>query len=207
MNNRLCLIFILVFAIAILVSCSSKFSSVLTESWSENHALTAKASLPEINDGDMSTIGSTKTPNRVYTMEFPEDKMVNRVVIYNKNVLAYQLLYWDKKDGDWKVGYVMDVTSGKKQVRSDLNSLEIPQFDNRVKFTTNKIMIRVTRATSDGFAITRNPGKNDRIFNHKIEYIGQGRNRVRVDIYQIYVYGIASIREIEVYSYVDKPKM
>jgi hypothetical protein len=204
------IIYILIaFTIIILSGCGTKFSSMISESWSENYALAtngAKASTPEINDGDVNTMGVTKPPNRVYTIEFPEDKLVNRVVVYNQNVLAYQLFYWDKKADDWKIGYVMDTTSGKKQVYSNLNKLEIPQFDNRVKFITNKIMLKVTRADSDGIAMTRVPGKNDKILNQKVEYIGQGRNRMRVDIYQIYVYGSAGIREIEAYSQVEKPK-
>ena len=196
--------FLLTYLIIGLVGCSSKFPSMLSESWSENYALAAngaQASMPEINDGDMETIASTKPPDRSYTIIFPEEKKISRVVIYNQNILSYQILYWDKKVGEWKLGYLMDYASGKKQVYSDLNKLEIPQLDNRVNFTTDKIKLLVTKANSDGFAITRTPSKDDKIINHKIEYIGSGRDRMRVDIYQIYVYGYARIREIEAYGH------
>lgn len=206
---RVKLSFLIIYVIISLVGCSSKLSSVFSESWSGNYALAAngaEASLPVVNDGDVNTIGLTKPPDRSYVIKFPEEKTINRVVIYNQNVLGYQLLYWDKKAGQWKPGYVVDVASGKKQVYSDLNKQEIPQFDNRVKFTTDKIKLQVTKAASDGTAITRNPGKDDKILNHRIDYIGTGKNRMRVDIYQIYVYGYAGIREIEAYSHVEKPK-
>ncbi len=88
----------------------------------------------------------------------------------------------------------------------DQRELQVPRFVHRVKCRTDKIRLRVLKAKSDGVVTTRNPPKNSKLLNHRVEYFGTGRRRVRVDLYDIYKLGNAMIREIEAYSYVEKPK-
>ena len=97
-------------------------------------------------------------------------------------------------------------TKGRQRVYSDRYRLDIPRFDHRINFKTDRIKLQVTRAESDGAVTTRTPGKN-RILNHRVEFIGTGRYRKRVDLYDIFVLGPAAIREIEAYSHVEKPKI
>jgi hypothetical protein len=192
------------------VGCSSKFSSLLSESWSENYALAAcgaDASHPEINDGDMKTWGITRPPDRMYNITFPEEKEVSRIVIYSGNVVGYQLLSWDKEAGKWR--FVGDESNARvrKIVSYERLRSETLQFDHRVKLRTDKIKLQVQRAKSDGIVTTRTPSKNDRIINQRTETIGEGRSTIRLTLYDIFVQGPASIREIEVYGHAEKPKI
>jgi hypothetical protein len=82
--------------------------------------------------------------------------------------------------------------------------MDIPRFAHRVNIETDKIRLKVTRAESDGLVTTRTPGKNARIVNHRIDYIGTGRRRIRIDLYDVYVTGPAAVREIELYSHAEK---
>jgi hypothetical protein len=209
MEHGRCAIISFILLITLLtVGCGSKFSSLLSESWSENHALAAygaEASHPRINDGDMKTWGVAQPPDREYTITFPEERKINRIVIYSRNVTAYHLLCWDRKADKWKRVAVLGSAKGRQRVYSDRYRLDIPRFDHRINFKTDKIRLQVTRAESDGIVTTRTPGKNDRILNHKIEYVGTGRNRIRVDLYDVYMQGPAAIREIEAYSHVERP--
>ena len=201
---------LLIFAVLLTVGCGSRFSSLFSESWSENHALAvydAEASHLEINDGDVMTWGATRPPNREYTITLPEERQIHRIVIYSGNVLAYQLLCWDKKADKWKVVGAVGTTKGRQKVYADRHRLDIPRFDHRINFKTDKIKLQVKRAESDGIVTTRTPSKNDAILNHRVEYIGTGRRRMRVDLYDIFVYGLARIREIEVYSHLEKPEI
>ena len=81
------LIFLLLRAV-LLVGCGTTLSDLLSESMSENYMLAAygtKASHPEINDGDLNTWGTTPTSKRDYTVIFPEEKKIDRIVIYSGN--------------------------------------------------------------------------------------------------------------------------
>jgi hypothetical protein len=193
------------------VGCASKFSSFLTESWSENYALAVydtKASHIEINDGDKKTWGVTRPPDRVYTITFPEEKEIDRIVVYSGNVIAYRLFCWDKEMSRWELAGALGSTKGRQKAHSDRHQLEIPQFAHRINidFKTDKIRLQVTRAESDGIAMTRTPGKNDRILNQKVEFVDTNRGRMRIDLYEVFVEGEAMIREIEAYSHMEKPE-
>ncbi len=195
--------------ISMTVGCGPRFSTLLTESWSENYALAsygAEASHPRINDGDIKTWDVTRPPDRLYTVTLPEERQIDRVVIYIGNVVSYKLLYWDKKADKWKVAVTVGSLKGSQRVYSERRQLEVPRFDHRVKFRTDKIRLQVSKAESDGVVTTRTPGKDDKILNHRVEYLGTGRGRVRVDLYDIYKLGPASVREIEAYSHTEKPK-
>lgn len=203
-------VFFLLPVVLLTAGCGSKFSALFSESWSENYALAiydVEASHPRINDGDVKTWGVTRYPDREYTITLPEERKINRIVIYSGNVVSYQLSCWDRKADKWKVVGAVGVAKGRQKVYSDRYQLDIPRFDHRINFRTDKIKLEVKRAESDGIVTTRTPGKNDRILNHKVEYIGTGRRRMRIDLYDIFVYGLASIREIEVYSHLEKPKI
>jgi hypothetical protein len=71
---------------------------------------------------------------------------------------------------------------------------------------TDKISLQVIKAEGDGIVTTRTPDKGDAILNHRIDYLGTGRSRIRIDLYDVYKKGPAAIREIEVYSHLEKPK-
>lgn len=211
-RKRSVAIFLFPYVALMAAGCSSKFSSLLSESWSENYALAiygAEASHPEINDGDMATWGIVRPPDRVYTIAFPEEKKINRITVYSGNVVAYRILCWDKKTDKWKLAGVLDSVKGRERVDSDRRQLVVPRLDHRINlnFKTDKIKLLVTRAESDGVGMTRTPGENDKILNHRVEYIGAGRSRRRVDIYDVFMEGPATIREIEVYSHAEEPRI
>jgi len=197
----------------ILVGCSSRFSSLIEESLSENFALSAngaESSHPRIIDGDLKTWGVVEPvegqSKRLFTITFPEIRRVDRVIIYSRNIVAYQILCWNEETKEWEVEGGIDGIRGKARVRNERHKLNIPTFRHRLNCNTNKIKILVTKAESDGMVTTRTPGKNT-IINHRVEYIGVGRNQIRVDLYDIYKRGPAAIREVEVYSRVEKPKV
>ena len=207
--NRIQALFILLFVLLI-TGCGSKLSSIFSESWSENFALAihnSTASSPEINDGNINTMGLTKPPNREYTITFPEEKKIDRIVIYSGNVIAYKLFSWDNKANRWNPLGRIDTTSKIQRVYSDRFRLEIPRFDHRVNTRTDKLRLVVDRTESDGVYTTQTPGKNDKVINHRVDYIEvPGRGRIRIDLFDVYVQSQATIREIEVYSHVEKPK-
>jgi hypothetical protein len=197
--------------VALLVAgCSSKLSSLLSESWSENYALAiygAEASHFEINDGDVATWGTVSPPDRVYTITLPEEREIDRITIYSGNVVGYRILCRDRETGKWKLAGVLGSVKGRQRVDSDRRRLVVPRLDHHISlhFKTDKIKLVVTRAESDGVVMTRTPGKNDKILNHRVEYIGTGRSRRRVDVYDVFMEGPATIREIEVYSHAEEP--
>ena len=192
----------------IIVGCGSRFSSLLSESLSENYVLAehgAVVSHPEINDGDMRTWGTTVPGKRDYTITFPEERQIDRIVIYSGNVLSYQLVCWDSEAKAWKVIGGIDSVKGGRRAYSKYNQLDIPQNVHRVDCKTNKITLRVLKARSDGSTLTRTPKKDDKILNHRVDYMDSERGRrVRIDVYEIYKQGNATIREIEAYSHVEK---
>ena len=195
--------------IVLLMGCGTKLSDLLSESLSENYMLAAygtEASHPELNDGDLKTWGITRPPKRDYTVIFPEERKIDRIVVYSGNVLGYQLLCWDSEVKKWKTIGGLDTVRGSQRVESKYNQLQVPQFVHRVNCKTSKITLRVLKAKSDGVTVVRLPGKNDKVLNHRIDYIGTGRRRVRLDVYDVYRQGNAMIREIEAYSHVKKPK-
>jgi len=182
---------------------------MLTESWSENYALIsngAKASLPEINDGKLDTLGVTFPPKREFEITLPEERQINRILIYSGNVLSYGLYCWDSKTSSWLTVGGLGTRVGQQKVYSDKYKFAVPRFDHRFNFKTNKIKIVVIKAAKDGMTTTRTPGKYDKIVNQRTEYIQIGRDRVRVDLYDVFTYNEATIREIEIYSYAPKAK-
>lgn len=202
-------IFIFLFIASLVAGCSPQFSSLLSESLSENYALAsygAEASHPELNDGDLKTWGISKPPKRVYNITLPEERQIDRIVVYSGNVIGYQLLCWNSEAKKWEIVGGVDSLKGAQRVRAGKGQLQAPQFVHRVKCRTNKIRLRVVKARSDGVVTTRSPGKDAKIINHRVDYLGTGRRRVRIDLYDVFKYGNAMIREIEAYSYVEKPK-
>ena len=193
--------------VLVTAGCGSRFSSVFSESLSENYALAAygaEASNSRTNDGDVKTWGVVEPPDRIFTITLPEKRKIDRVVIYSRNIIAYEIYGWDSEADKWELVGAVGSAKGRQRVYSDRHKMDIPRFDHRVKAETDKIRIRVTRAESDGLVTTRTPGKNDKIMNHRIDYIGTGRRRIRIDLYDVYVTGPAAIREIELYSLVEK---
>jgi hypothetical protein len=197
------------FTLVLLSGCSSKLSPMFSESWSVNFALAsngAKATSPEINDGKIDTWGVTQMPKREYILTLPEIKEVNRVIIYSGNMIAYELFCWDNKENKWVSIGGIGPNAGSKKVYSDKYKMTIPRFDHRINFKTDKIKLMVDRTQKDGIMTTRTPAKNDKIINQRTEYMQVGRDRVRVDLYDVFAFGVATVREIEVYSHVKKPK-
>jgi hypothetical protein len=193
--------------IILAAGCGSRFSSVFSESLSENYALAAygaEASNPRTNDGDVKTWGVVEPPDRTFTITLPEKRQIDRVVIYSRNVIAYELYGWNSEAGKWEIVGAVGSAKGRQRVYSDRHKMDIPRFAHRVNIETGKIRLKVTRAESDGLVTTRTPGKNAKIMNHRIDYIGTGRRRIRIDLYDVYVTGPAAIRENELYSHVEK---
>lgn len=209
MVKRFAIVSFLFFIALLMMGCGSKFSSLLSESWGENHALAVydvESSHPEINDGDMTTWGITKPPDRVYTISFPEEKKINRILVYSGNVIIYQLFCWDRKVDKWKLIGNSKSARRRKLVNYERLKFEMLQFDHRVNFKTDKIKLQVQRATSDKVVTTRSPDKDDRILDRRVEYLGTGRSRTQITLYDVFEWGPAAIREIEVYSHMEKPR-
>ena len=123
-------------------------------------------------------------------------------MIYSGNVTAYQLFCWNKEAGNWKlIGNRVSARTRKIAFYDQLKS-EMLQFEHRVKCKTDKIKLVVGKTQSDGLVTTTTPSKDDKIVNQRIEYIGTGRQRKSIYIYSIYVYSMATIREIEIYSHI-----
>ena len=203
------MLMLLILIASLVAGCGPRFSSLLSESLSENYALAAygaEASHQELNDGDMKTWGITRPPKRVYTITFPEEKQIDRIVVYSGNVVGYQISCWNSDTGEWKIVGGVDSLRGSQRVSAEQRQLQVPRFAHRVNCRTDKIRLRVTKAKSDGVVTTRTPGKDAKILNHRVDYLGTGRRRVRIDLYDIYKKGKAMIREIEAYSHVERPK-
>ena len=197
------------FFIILFSGCSSMLSPMFSESWSVNFALASsgtKATSPEINDGKMDTWGVTQMPKREYILTLPEVKEVNRVTVYSGNVVSYDLFCWDNKEDKWVSVGSVGTNAGNKKAYSDKYKMTIPRFDHRINVKTDKIKLMVNRTQKDGVMTTRTPAKNDKIINQRTEYIQMGRDRVRVDLYDVFTFGVATVREIEVYSHAQKQK-
>ena len=189
--GKIAVIFFFLSLVLIIAGCGPKVSSFLAEEWSENYALASngtKSSNPRINDGDIATWGVVAPPKRVFNIILPEERWVKRVVIYSQNVVSYKLFCWDNETEKWKAVSAVGSVEGRRNVKTD------------------KISIQVIKAEGDGIVTTRNPGKDDAILNHKVDFLGTGRSRRRIDLYEVYKKIPAAIREIEVYSHVEKPK-
>jgi len=198
-------LFLIICFIVFLSGCSS----VLQEYWSENYALSvngAKASQAEIVDGKLNTFGVTKYPEREYDIILPEEKEINRIVIYSGNLKSYDLLCWDSKTEKWVSVGSLGGKVGRQQAYSDQYKMTVPRFDHRLKFKTNRIKLVVIRTNNDGVVTTRTPAKNEKVINQRTEYIQMGRDRVRVDLYDVFVFSNAIVREIELYSHAQKTK-
>lgn len=190
--------------IAIMIlGCANKF---LSENWSENFALTknnASAIPSEINDGDLNTLGVTEYPKREYIITLPSARRINRIVVYSGNVISYDIFCWDIDKKKWISVSGMGRSKGKQKVYTDRYKLSIPRFDHRINFETDKIRLVVDRTNDDGVITTRKPDKNDKIINYRTDYIQMGRDRVRIELYDVFRFSKATIREIEFYSYVQ----
>ena len=192
------------FALLLLITgCGSKFSPYLSESWSENYALASnngKALPPEINDGKLDSFGVTEYPERSYMIVLPQRRKVNRVLVYSGNVISYELFFWNSVNNKWESIGGVGRQKGRQKVYSDTYKLTTPRFDHRVNVETDKIKLVVDRASKDGIVTTRTPKKNDKIINQRIEYMNIGNERVRVELYDVFMFSKATIREIEIYS-------
>lgn len=203
------IIFTILFVASMMAGCSSGFSSFLSESLSENYALAeygVDASHPRINDGNLKTWGLTDPPKRVYSINFPEVKKIDRIVVYTGNVVSYKLFCWNVDAKRWDMVGKVESLRGAQKVYSGQRQLQVPRFIHRIKYTTDKIKLEVTKASSDRVTTTRTPEKDAKILNHRVDYISISGRRVRIDLYDIFKQGSATIREIEAYSYVERPK-
>lgn len=192
--------FFIILTTILISSCTSKF---LAENWSQNFALSsfnASAIPPEINDGNLDTFGVTEYPKREYTIILPEIKKINRIVVYSGNVISYEIFCWNVDNKKWVSVSGMGRAKGKHKVYNDRYKLSIPRFDHRINFETDKIKLVVDRTNKDGVVTTRKPDKNDKIINYRTEYIQMGRDRVRIELYDVFKFSYATIREIEIYS-------
>jgi len=181
----------------------------LKEYWSENYALDGmggKASLPEINDGKIETFGVTHYPDREYEIILPEQREINRIIIYGVNLKSYDILCLNNETKKWVSVASLGGRAGKKNVYYDQYKTLVPKFEHRLKYKTDRIKLVIIRTTSDAVVTTRSPAKNEKILNQRIEYIQLGRERRKIELYDVFRFTDAGVREIEIYSSVPKPE-
>jgi hypothetical protein len=206
MNKKFTVACFLLIMVFMVTGCGSKFSSLLSQSWSENYALAAygsEASHPEINDGKIDTWGVTQPPDRVYTITLSEEKEVHRILIYGGNIISYKLFCWDGRNGKWKLAGEVKDARIKKLVNYERLRTEVYTFDHRIKFKTSKIKLQVDKTKSDNINTTRTPGKNDKVINRREENIGG----LRIILYDVFVPGAATVREIKAYGHREKSEI
>ena len=193
--------------ISLIMLCSGCAS--LKEYWSENYALASDGAIatpPEINDGKLETFGVAKYPDREYDIILPEEREIHRITIYSVNLKSYDILCWDIEKNKWVSVGGLGGTAKRKNVYFDQYKSTIPKFEHRLRFKTNRIKLSVIRTTTDSVVTTRTPGKNEKILNQRTEYMQLGRDRMRVDLYDVFRFTDAGIREIEIYSHAKKPE-
>lgn len=174
------------------------WSSLLSNSWSENFALASygsKANHPALNDGKLDTVAAVAAKNeRIFTVRFPEVKPVRKIIIHNVNLFWFQVDYWDLNDFEWKTVHSV------RQLR-DIGRSRVPAeiVIDRLNCRTNTIRINVSR-TVDDHVVTKvllDPG--DKVVDRRTTLAGAYYPHFRV-IQPAW----AQVREIEVYHLASK---
>lgn len=147
----------LVCFVVIMTGCSAL---LLEQEWSENYALLdgSQSTIPQMIDGDISTVGKTKSTNGAVSptgqtalpevvITLPEKKVIRKVIIRSDNIKKFNL-YADKGGSpisgtDWQL--IRKVQSAKA------GKIVIPVFDS---FPTDSIRL-VVLGTKDDASFTR----------------------------------------------------
>ena len=162
MRNRLCTLLLISIVLIIFSSCAVLFTQ---QEWSENYSLLAETD--ETNklmiDGDINTVGETKSNNNInlnnrmnlspspeVVITLPEKKVIRKIVIHSDNIKKFNL-YADKggsklKESDWHL------IKESKNVKNGTITLPI-----LYSFPTEKIRL-VILGTTDDAALTRKAG-------------------------------------------------
>ena len=187
---------VLLFACISLSGCV--WSSLLSNSWSENIALASygsKANHPALNDGKLETVAAVAAKNeRIFTLKFPEIKPVRKIVIHNGNLFWFYVDYWDIDDLEWKtlhsVRQLRDIGDGRAP-----SEIVIDRLDCQ----TNMLRINVSRTVDDHIVTKAIAEPGDKIVNRGHTLAGAYHPHFRV-IQPAW----AQVREIEVYHLASK---
>lgn len=174
------------------------WTSLLSNSWSENFALAShgsKANHPALNDGKLDTIAAIAAKNeRIFTLKFPEVKPVRKIIIHNGNLFWFQVDYWDLDDFEWKTVHSV------RQLR-DIGKSRAPSaiVIDRLNCRTNTIRINVSRTVDDHVVTKVLLAPGDKVVDRRTTLAGAYYPHFRV-IQPAW----AQVREIEVYHLASK---
>ena len=174
------------------------WSSLLSNSWSENFALAtygSKANHPALNDGKIDTVAAVAAKNeRIFTLKFPEVKPVRKIIIHNGNLFWFQVDYWDLDDFEWKTVHSV------RQLR-DIGKNRVPDeiVIDRLNCRTNTIRINVSRTVDDHIVTKVLLAPGDKVVDRRTTLAGAYYPHFRV-IQPAW----AQVREIEVYHLASK---
>jgi hypothetical protein len=174
------------------------WTPILTTNWSENYALDAnggKSEVPAINDGKLDTVAfSSAERPRHLIVQLAEPKKIRRIVIYNYNLLYFELQYWDSSKMEWKT---FQTVLQRRDVKGVDSKTIQPKYEfGRFSFMTDKIRINVIRTVDDDIVSKDNPAQGDIVVDRIRKFI-MGRF---VEYYRVLVEKPAGVREIEVYG-------
>ena len=191
------------FGVSLLLSaCFSLYgcvwSSLLSNSWSENFALASygsKANHPALNDGRLDTVAAVAAKNeRIFTLKFPEVKSVRKIIIHNGNLFWFHVDYWDLDDFEWKtvhsVRQLRDI--GESRVSAEI-------VIDRLNCRTNTIRINVSRTVDDTVVTKVLLAPGDKVVDRRTTLAGAYYPHFRV-----IQPALAHVREIEVYHLASK---
>ena len=185
----------------ILTSCVS--TSIFSTPWSDNVARDSygtKGSHPALNDGKLDTIATTNAEHRerIFTLTFPEEKPVRKIVIHNQNLFWFDIESWNAQKNTWETVHIIrdrrdaqsrDPHRGQREAQ---NQRAQPRYViDRLNFKTSIIRINVARTVDDDVVPKPVAEPNDIILNRVILTAGPH--------FRVLVPSQAEIREIEVY--------
>ena len=189
-------IFLLFAACINLTGCV--WSSLLSNSWSENFALAShgsKANHPALNDGKLDTVAAVAATNeRIFTLRFAEVKPVRKIIIHNGNLFWFHVDYWDLDKFEWKTVHSV------RQLR-DIGTERAPAeiVIDRLNCRTNTIRINVSRTVDDNVVTKVMLSPGDKVVDRRTTLAGAYYPHFRV-IQPAW----AQVREIEVYHLASK---
>ena len=142
-------VFVAVVLVSLLIAFASGCGMLAEPEWSDNYALKAESTVPEMNDGSMYSSGKTKMAEYVkgaraddsrfndVVFTFKEPKPLRKVILRRRpeDTVAVDVNIFAMVDGEWKL--ISDVTRG--EVTDDVSI--------SIRTTTDKLKIRTQRAT------------------------------------------------------------
>lgn len=172
--------------------CSLMKSALGEPEWSENYALDGECDVPQLNDGSMYTTGETHPPEYVRGQQMDDSRFSDAIITFKEPKDVRKIVLRRRSDDAVPVDIDIVVMADDewktiKEVRGEVGD----DVDVRVKTVTDKLRIRVQRATRTAkgkVAITKSSGGGTR---------GRGRAaelerllREPVTLAEIEVYGL-----------------